>query len=174
MLVFEMVFTLWYNKGVVNNIKGVDSMKKLDSIELLHANGDSTVIEKDGILDIVIDEVTKNFELNDEYGFNKVYSCAGFHLEIYYNDKDEDKEVVERLMEHRDLAAFILHFDKTDKVKEFELPYIEESDEDQNNIFEVVVELDVQDIINEAEEGDRVIAIDISMENLEFIDEGVD
>ena len=149
-------------------------MKKLDSIELLHANGDSTVITKDSIVDIVIEDVTQNWGLNDEYAFEKVYSCDGFHLEILYNQEDDDKEVVERLLDHRDLSGFVLHYEKKDKVHMFELPYIDEGEDSLVNIFEVAVELDVKEVYNDGNEGDRIIAIDISMENLEFEEEGFD
>ena len=80
-------------------------MKKLDSIELLHANGDSTILVKESIVDIVIEEVTQNWELGDEYSFDKVYSCSGFHLEILYNSEEDDKEAVERLLDKKDLAV---------------------------------------------------------------------
>lgn len=143
-------------------------MKKLDSIELLHANGDSTILVKESIVDIVIEDITQNWELGDEYVFDKVYSCSGFHLEIFYDSEEDDKEVVDRLLEKKDLAGFILYYNKKEKVHMFELPYAEEEEESLNNIFQVSVELDVKEIYNDAKEGDRIIALDISMENLEF------
>lgn len=149
-------------------------MKKLDSIELLHANGDSTIITKESIVDIVIEDITQNWELGDEYNFYKEYSCSGFHIEIYYNQEEDDKEVVERLLTHRDLAGFILHYEKKGKWQGFELPYVEEDEDSLTNIFEVAVELDVKEMYSDAKEGDRIIAIDISMENLEFEEEGFD
>jgi len=149
-------------------------MKKLDSIELLHANGDSTILVKESIVDIVIEEVTQNWELGDEYSFDKVYSCSGFHLEILYNSEEDDKEAVERLLDKKDLAGFILYYNKKDKVHMFELPYVEEEEGSLNNIFQVSVELDAKEVYNDAKEGDRIIALDISMENLEFEEEGFD
>jgi hypothetical protein len=149
-------------------------MKKLDSIELLHANGDSTILTKESIVDIVIEEITENWELGDAYKFDRVYTCGGFHIEILYNQEEDDKEVVERLLDHRDLAGFILYYDKKDEVHMFELPYVEEEEDSLNNIFEVAVELDIKEIYNDANEGDRIIALDVSMDNLEFEEEGID
>lgn len=149
-------------------------MKKLSSIELLHANGDSTVILKESILDVIIEDITENWELEDDYSFEKIYSCSGFHLEILYNEEDSDKDVVEGLLSQRDLAGFVLYYKKEKNYKTFELPYIGESEEDLNNIFEVAINLDIKDIIENAEEGMRAIVLDVSMENLEFEDEGVD
>ena len=149
-------------------------MKKLDSIELLHANGDSTFLEKESIVDIVIEDITENWELVDEYSFERKYSCTGFHLEILYNQEEDDKEVVERLLAHTDLAGFVLYYKKKDKVDMFELPYVEEEEDSFNNIFEVAVELDIKEVYGDANEGDRIIALDISMENLEFEEEGFD
>jgi len=149
-------------------------MKKLDSIELLHANGDSTILTKESIVDIVIEDITENWELGDKNKFDRIYSCGGFHIEILYNQEEDDKEVVERLLEHRDLAGFILYYKKKDQVHMFELPYVEEEEDSLNNIFEVAVELDVNEIYNDANEGDRIIALDVSMDNLEFDEEGID
>ena len=148
-------------------------MKKLDSIELLHANGDSTILVKESIIDIVIEDITQNWDLGDDYKFERKYSCTGFHLEILYNEEEDDKEVVERLLTKNDLAGFVLYYEK-EKVQMFELPYVEEDEDSLNNIFQVAVELDIKEIYSDANEGDRIIALDISMENLEFEEEGFD
>ena len=150
-------------------------MKKLDSIELLHANGDSTIIKKESIFNIVIEDITQNWELGDGYRLDKEYSCSGFHIEILYNQEEDDKEVVERLLNQKDLAGFVLYYGKKKKKwHAFELPYVEEDEDSLNNIFEVAVELDIKEIYSDAKEGDRIIALDISMENLEFEEEGFD
>jgi hypothetical protein len=143
-------------------------MKKLDSIELLHANGDSTIIVKESILDIVIEDITQTWVLEDEFQFDKIYTCSAFHLEILYNQEEDDKEVVEHLLEQRDLVGFIIYYNKKDKVHMFELPYLEVSEEDENNIFELAFELDINELVEDAKEGDKVIALDVSMDNLDL------
>lgn len=148
---------------------------KLNSIELLHANGDTTIIEKDAILDLVIEDVTENWELNDKGGISKSKSCGSLELAILYNTNDDDVDVIHNLQKQTDLVGFVLYHKKNKKKKEFELPYLMESEEDYNNIFQFVNDIDMNEIADEViEEGDRILAITVAIENLEIEEEGVD
>lgn len=150
-------------------------MKKLDSIELLHANGDSTIIDSIGIFDLRIEDVVEDWEINEEGGLERSFSCNSLELAILYNTNDEDLEVIKALQEQKDIFGFVLSYKKKKKVKEFDLPYIEESEEDLTNILQLVHDIDMTEITEEVlEEGDRLLLINISIENLEFEDEGVD
>jgi len=146
-------------------------MKKLSSIELLHANGDSTVIGSESIVDLQIGEIVQNWELNEELQLEKMFECQSFHLEIVYQENEEAKEVIEGLLSQTDLEGFILAYHKSDKVKIFDLPYLEESDDDSTNIFQVTYSIDVNDLVEGAAQGTRLLLIDIDVDNLEFEDE---
>lgn len=148
-------------------------MKKLESIELLHANGDSTVLGVDSILDLSIEEVTQNWDLNDESKFEKTYTCLAFHLEVVYHEDEEDKDVVEDLLTQKDIVGFILAHKNTDKLHQFEVPYIEKSEEDSSNIFELAYKVEVSEIIEGADDGDRILLIDIDLSN-EDVEEDIE
>lgn len=149
-------------------------MKKLDSIELLHANGDSTIFDAESILDLSIEEITENWDLNDESKMEKTFTCLSFHLEVVYHEDEEDKDVVEELLTQKDIIGFLLNHKKSDKVYMFEVPYIEKSEEDVTNIFELVYKIEVNEIIEGADEKDRILLIDIDISNEEIEEEGFD
>lgn len=142
-------------------------MKKFESIELVHLNGDSTVIVQEGILDLHIEEVTKDYDFIDGE-LVKSLSCKSFTLDILYNEKDDDAEVIKYLVKNETIIAAILKYEK-DKVKEIDLPYLPMSDEDEANAFQITTDVALGELIEEIEEdGDKVLSIDISIYNMEF------
>jgi hypothetical protein len=145
-------------------------MKKLSSIELLHENGDSTIIDGDAVLDLVLDDVVEQWELDEKNRFVKEYACSGLHLEVLYHEQDSDKEAVTNLLKQTDISGFVLYIGKKEKAKVFDLPYLNESEEDVLNVFEVAFEVDLSEVFEEASKEEKLIVIDVSMDNIDFVE----
>jgi len=140
-------------------------MKKFESIELVHLNGDSTVIIHEGVLDLHIEDVTKDYDFIDGE-ILKSLNCKSFMLDILFNENDEDVDVIKYLIENQNIISVILNYEKG-KYKEIDLPYLPVSEEDETNVFQMTSEIVLKEVFQDAEvdDDDKILSLDISIYN---------